>query len=444
VVTLLSPEDLSQFTERSIIMKKSILLTLLVCAATASAQWSELPSLRYNNIHCILTTSSNTVFVGGEMALLIRSTDGGSTWTNVIGHGFWADTILSLAEGLGHVFAGANGVESVYRSTNNGDTWSASNNGLPAYASISGLSAAGNKLYAATDRGIYSSADSGGHWKADTAGLSMGEFYPGLNRGTIGIAPAGSKLYTMKQFGGSVYTSPTDNISWMQIAADTLQCGYAIAAIDTHVFFATQKGIYLYDESGATLHPRSNGLPVNDSTWLTSCLLTASDSLLFAYLGASSTHSYVQELFATSDLGQTWTPVNDTLFSSASVTTMAASRDYLFVGTAMGGWRISVADVVTSVRNGSSPVPTGYSLSQNYPNPFNPATEIQFSIAKLSIVDLRIFDLLGREVATLVKGQRHAGTYSVKWDAGNLPSGVYFYRLRAGSFTQTRKLVLLK
>jgi photosystem II stability/assembly factor-like uncharacterized protein len=441
---LLSPEAFSQFIERSFIVKKSILLLILVCAATASAQWSELQQLQYANIHCILTTSSNAVFIGGQMGLFIRSTDGGSTWTNVGGHGFWPDTILSLAEGLGYVFAGANGVESVYRSTDNGDTWSAANNGLPPVASINGICTAGNTLYAATDRGIYSSADSGGHWKADTAGLSMGEFYPGLNRGTVGIALAGSNLYTMKQYWGSVYTSPTDSISWMKIAADTLQSGYAIAAVDTYVFFATQKGIYLYDESGGAWHARNNGLPVNDSTWLISCLLTSSDSLLFAYLGASSSHSYVQELYVTSDLGQTWTHVNDTVFSSASVTTMAASRDFLFIGTAMGGWRIPVADVVTSVRDVSSPAPTGYALSQNYPNPFNPATTIQFSTAKSSVVNLKILDLLGREVARLVNEQRPAGTYSVMWNAGNLPSGVYFYQLRAGSFVETKKLLLLK
>ena len=425
-------------------MKKSILLLLFVCAATASAQWSELPSLRYYNIHCMLTTSSNTVFVGGDMALLIRSTDAGSTWTNVMGGGFWADTILSLAEGLGHIFAGANGVESVYRSTDNGDTWSAANNGLPPSASISALCTAGSTLYAATDRGIYSSADSGGHWNADTAGLSMGEFYPGQNRGTIGIALAGSKLYTMKQFRGSVYMSPTDSISWMQIASDTLQCGYAVAAVDAHAFFATQKGIYLYDEAGGAWHARSNGLPVNDSTWLTSCLLTRSDSLLFAYLGASSSYSYVQELYVTSDLGQTWTHVKDTLFSSASVTTMAASRDYLFLGTARGGWRIPVADVVTSVPDGSSPVPTGYSLSQNYPNPFNPSTAIGYEIPRGDRVRLEVYDVLGRSVALLVNEYQAAGRHAVVFHAADLPSGAYFYRLEAGTYRETRKLLLLK
>jgi len=83
-------------------------------------------------------------------------------------------------------------------------------------------------------------------------------------------------------------------------------------------------------------------------------------------------------------------------------------------------------------------------LCQNFPNPFNPTTEIRFSISKLSTVKMKVFDILGREVATLVNEQRAAGNYSVKWNASNLPSGVYFCQLRAGSFVGTKKLLLMK
>jgi len=88
--------------------------------------------------------------------------------------------------------------------------------------------------------------------------------------------------------------------------------------------------------------------------------------------------------------------------------------------------------------------PKVYELSQNYPNPFNPATTIQFSIADLRFVELKIFDLLGREVRTLVSEERAAGSYSAKWDASNLPSGTYIYRLKAGSYTETKKMILMK
>ena len=93
-----------------------------------------------------------------------------------------------------------------------------------------------------------------------------------------------------------------------------------------------------------------------------------------------------------------------------------------------------------------------YILFQNYPNPFNPITTIKYSIplvetkhaSTLRIVQLRVYDILGREVATLVNEEKPAGTYEITWNAANLPSGVYFYQLKTGSYTATKKLLLLK
>jgi hypothetical protein len=83
-------------------------------------------------------------------------------------------------------------------------------------------------------------------------------------------------------------------------------------------------------------------------------------------------------------------------------------------------------------------------ILQNYRNPFNPRTSFQFTVSSYGMVELRVFDLLGREAAVLVNEEKNPGRYAVKWDAGALPSGVYFYRLRAGGFTDTKKLVLAK
>jgi endo-1,4-beta-xylanase len=98
----------------------------------------------------------------------------------------------------------------------------------------------------------------------------------------------------------------------------------------------------------------------------------------------------------------------------------------------------------TGVEITASGLPTQYELGQNFPNPFNPATTIQYSISKTSIVSLKVFDMLGREVQTLVKSVQAPGQYTVTLNAQNLGSGVYFYRLNAGSFTETKKLMLLK
>jgi hypothetical protein len=89
-------------------------------------------------------------------------------------------------------------------------------------------------------------------------------------------------------------------------------------------------------------------------------------------------------------------------------------------------------------------LPLTTSLSQNYPNPFNPSTTITYQLSEASFVTLAVYDVLGREVTTLVRGKAEPGVHTARWDAGNHPSGVYFCRLTAGSITQTRKLVLGK
>jgi hypothetical protein len=89
-------------------------------------------------------------------------------------------------------------------------------------------------------------------------------------------------------------------------------------------------------------------------------------------------------------------------------------------------------------------VPKVFALNQNYPNPFNPNTTITFMLAEDSHVSLNVFDMLGREVETIISGEMLAGSYSKQWNAANVSSGIYFYRLQAGSFTETKKLILLK
>jgi hypothetical protein len=83
-------------------------------------------------------------------------------------------------------------------------------------------------------------------------------------------------------------------------------------------------------------------------------------------------------------------------------------------------------------------------MSQNYPNPFNPNTTISYSIPSSSFVQLKIFNIIGQEIATLVNEEKLAGNYEVNFDASNLPSGVYIYKMNAGSYVQTRKMILLK
>ena len=89
-------------------------------------------------------------------------------------------------------------------------------------------------------------------------------------------------------------------------------------------------------------------------------------------------------------------------------------------------------------------LPEEYSLSQNYPNPFNPSTEIEFALPEASNVNLAIYNVMGQRVAVLADGYMDAGVHNVTWEADGFATGMYFYRLTTDSFTQTRKMLLVK
>ena len=96
-----------------------------------------------------------------------------------------------------------------------------------------------------------------------------------------------------------------------------------------------------------------------------------------------------------------------------------------------------------SVKNENIPS-ISYSLDQNYPNPFNPSTTIKYQIPELSFVTLKVYDVLGNEITTLVSDEKTVGNHQVDFDAFSLSSGVYFYQLKAGSFIEAKKMVLMK
>jgi hypothetical protein len=110
--------------------------------------------------------------------------------------------------------------------------------------------------------------------------------------------------------------------------------------------------------------------------------------------------------------------------------------------TAETGYSNEMSLSLTGVKEET--LPTEYSIRQNYPNPFNPSTTFTFSLPARSFVSLKVFDVMGREVATIVADNLNAGTYARQWNAATMTGGVYFYRLHAGTFTETRSLILLK
>ncbi len=116
--------------------------------------------------------------------------------------------------------------------------------------------------------------------------------------------------------------------------------------------------------------------------------------------------------------------------------------DAAYVGSeiAIGEFNIGVV----SAGEPNNEIPSEYSIEQNYPNPFNPTTTIRYSIPENGFVILKIYNAIGKEMAVLVNETKEAGNYNLQFDASLLPSGVYFYQLKASSFVETKKMVLLK
>jgi hypothetical protein len=117
----------------------------------------------------------------------------------------------------------------------------------------------------------------------------------------------------------------------------------------------------------------------------------------------------------------------------------------------INGWAVGEEGIIlhysrngTGVSPGINILPTSYMLEQNFPNPFNPSTIIKYSVPKEGHVSLTVYDITGKEITQLVDSERQAGNYEVIWSAEKMSSGIYFYRIQAGGFVQTNKMILLK
>jgi hypothetical protein len=132
--------------------------------------------------------------------------------------------------------------------------------------------------------------------------------------------------------------------------------------------------------------------------------------------------------------------------TDTSIESLAISGTNLFAGTNFSGvWMRPLSQMITGVKDEKKFLPICFSLQQNYPNPFNPTTTIQYAIPKPEHVSLKVYNILGKEVAELVNENKQAGNYSVLFSANSgYSSGVYFYRITAGEYSETKKLVLLK
>jgi len=135
------------------------------------------------------------------------------------------------------------------------------------------------------------------------------------------------------------------------------------------------------------------------------------------------------------------------LFTAYRIGFNSSSQSVVVNNGNLNSVNFSMSGGITNVQSSGSNVPVSFKLYQNYPNPFNPSTKIKFDIPsnlKMDKVQLEVYDMLGRKVATLVNGQMTPGSYEMDWNASNYASGIYFYRITAGSFNDTKRMVLVK
>jgi hypothetical protein len=212
----------------------------------------------------------------------------------------------------------------------------------------------------------------------------------------------------------------------------------------TNVFAGTYvHGVFLWTNNAGSWSTVNSGLPKSGYGLATYPLVS---TFAVSPNGAGGTNLFAgtfRGVFRSSNNGISWTAVNTGL-TNTTVWALAISGMDLFAGTEGGVWRRPLSEMITSVKELHTSVPEGYTLQQNYPNPFNPSTTIRFSLPKSGYVTLKVYNILGREVETLVDGVRAAGSCSVEWTPSSLASGVYLYRIEAGAFSVVKRLLLLR
>lgn len=199
-------------------------------------------------------------------------------------------------------------------------------------------------------------------------------------------------------------------------------------------------------EYGASILKTSNG----GQNWIykNMGIFGVPTSLSFrTYSEGWASMGYLPNLLLTSDEGVSWFLMDTP--DSVKIFDLVFINNRFGIGVGLNGKIMKFNPASVNISSNST-APYKYSLSQNYPNPFNPTTNIEYSVSDISSIELKVFDLLGKEVSTIFKGIKSAGKYSLRFSGINLPSGIYFYRLSATNIKsgltkyETKKMVLLK
>jgi photosystem II stability/assembly factor-like uncharacterized protein len=425
--------------------------------------------LKYNspedlNVNTLAKVGSN-LFVGTNNGVYLTR-DNGANWI-AANTGLTNPCIKSLAIIDTNLYAGTAG-SGVFLSTDYGSSWNAINNGFK-IAPVSALTHKDNLLFSGTDGGgVFLSTDNGGGWTACNWSLS--------NNYVVAFAATSSFLFVGTGGGGGVLRSSYGDYHWGCVDSGLPSPPWirALSFIDSHLFVGTNYGVFLSTNNGDSWSESDFGLPANPVVTALSAdagnlfatvdghgiFLSTNYGTTWTAIDIDSTGAHVNalavsntNLFAGTDngvfLGSTdimtgWSKVNDGLIDHG-VLSLNLTTKSLFAGTVGGGvWKRPLSEMVTGIETKSNGTPGKFALEQNYPNPFNPSTIIAYQLPTNSFTSIKVYDILGREVKTLVNEHIYAGRHTITFNAPDLPSGVYFYRVEAGTYHDTKKLLLLK
>lgn len=304
-------------------------------------------------------------------------------------------------------------------------------NNIPVNSPVNSITTCGNYIFAGrTKREVWVSQDTGKTWTNRTSNL------PANQVGKVYLFTNGNVVYAATD-GAGIYKTTNYGVQWIPVNTGLTSSNVRSICFHNSKMFAgtVGGGVFLLSDNGQYWSQKNTGLgnlSVNAFATLNNRLVAGTDNGV--YVSANN--------------GDSWYPRNAGLPENSKALCFAISSQ-LHVGLeTLMSWSIEIDEIVP-VKSISDILPDKYSLSQNFPNPFNPSTVIRFQIPENGFTTLKVFDLLGREISTLISEEMKAGRYEARFNAGlKLPSGIYLYKLEVNSpdsrFTSVKKMTLLK
>jgi len=409
---------------------KLIITFLLALTSFCFSQdfWEQTNGPYGGTVKCLAINSNGDIFAGTWGSGVHRSTDNGDSWIQIISD-FPRAYVSSFAiNSNGDIFAGYHttlsfGGEGVYRSTDNGDNWTQIMTELSVESLV--INSLNGDVFTGTRYdGVYRSTDNGDNWTETNNGLTN------LDVHCLAINSSGD-IFAGTEDG--VYRSKDDGDNWTQMNNGLTDNHVRCLTINSNgdIFAGSNHGFFRSMDNGDNWTDNWTIWELNN--FHVDCLAINSNGDIF--IG-----TWEGGLLCITDNGDNLVQINSGLDLPISSLTIN-SNGYIFAGTKNGVFRS--INTTVSVEEENS-LPSEFTLEQNYPNPFNPSTTFKYEIPKESYVTLKVYDILGREIKTLINKEQPVSNYEVEFNATELTSGIYFYRIIAGDFVETKKMILMK